>query len=39
MCDCVSACICLLAGAVVSYYTCNECIHYKRLENGNTDPK
>ena len=35
MCDCVGLCLCLitLSSAVISYYTCDECVHYTRLEN------
>lgn len=34
MCDCVGLCICLitLSSAFISYHTCDECIHYTRLE-------
>lgn len=39
MCDCAGICLCLIASAFVSYYTCSECIHYKELENNSKEPK
>jgi len=38
MCDCAGVCLCLLGlSAVISYFTCNECVHYYRLENDSKD--
>ena len=39
MCDCISLCICLLSGAVVSYYTFNTHCQNKTIEIDDKEPK
>ena len=39
MCDCATACLCLLGiSAAISYFNLGECIHYSRLENESKEP-
>lgn len=39
MCDCTGLCLCLLGiSAVVSYFTCNDCVNHNRLENNSKEP-
>jgi len=34
MCDCAGLCLCLIAGAMITYCTRTECSHYKDMEQN-----